>query len=50
MLLVGARWLPPPEKRGRFVASYRSGQVGSSLLEVEVDLLGAEVLDVRETR
>ena len=48
MLLVGARWLPPPDERGRFVASYRSGQEGTSRLEVVIDLLNAEVLDVRE--
>ena len=46
LLLVNARWLPPPAEGGRFVLSYRSGgEEGSCSREITVNAARGEVVD-----
>ena len=46
LLLVNARWLPPPAEGGRFVLSYRSGgEEGSCAREITVNATRGEVVD-----
>jgi hypothetical protein len=48
LALVGARWLPPPD-RDRYLLAYRSGgEEGAPRLDVLLDLATGEVIDVVE--
>ncbi len=48
LALVGARWLPPPD-RDRYLLAYRSGgEEGAPRLDVMLDLASGEVIDVVE--
>jgi hypothetical protein len=48
LALVGARWLPPPD-RDRYLLAYRSGgEEGAPRLDVLLDLASGEVIDVTE--